>query len=122
MDQFAREGIRCTHLLGQSQIKVTGDRAGVETYFLAGVCTKDADGKDNVTLLSGRYVDILNRDSGQWSIHSRTCVRDWSITLDVNKDALANTNFVQGVLSGADLSYAALGLVHPGLPPHTPQQ
>jgi len=73
-------------------------------------------GQEVVNLMGGRYVDALRRTAGQWMISNRICVRDWSISLDVDKDWLANTNFVQGQTSGEDPSYAVLGLKHPGLP------
>jgi hypothetical protein len=101
---------KTTHLLGQSQIKVDGDRAGAETYFLAGICTQDESGQDLITLMSGRYIDTLVRVKGEWKVDKRTCVRDWSISLDLEKDTLSQKNFVQGLLSGADPSYAILGL------------
>jgi hypothetical protein len=116
MDNLATNGTKVSHLLGQSQVNVTGDRAGAETYFLASIWTKDEKGQDIVTLLSGRYVDTLLKENGQWKIDKRICVRDYSITLDVNKDWLHDNPFVQGTLSGQDPSYAVLGLKHPGFP------
>jgi hypothetical protein len=116
MDSVAETGQRCSHLLGQSQIKVTGNAAGAETYFMASITQKDEAGEDVVTLLSGRYVDTLIREDGQWKVDKRTCVRDWSITLDIKKDILSDYQFVQGALSGNDPSYAVLGLQHPGFP------
>ena len=115
MKAFATKGSKSTHLLGQSLINVNGDRAGVETCFLATLSAKNENGEDVVTLLSGRYVDTVIREGVEWKIDKRICVRDWSITLDVNKDSLRDSNFVQGVLSGQDPSYAILGLTHPGL-------
>jgi hypothetical protein len=116
MNNFAASGTKCIHLLGQSQIKVTGNRAGAETYFLASVLVPGENGGKNVvTLLSGRYCDTLVKEGGQWKIDKRICVRDYSITLDIEKDRLDDNGFVQGVLSGDDPSYAVLGLIHPGL-------
>jgi hypothetical protein len=116
MDALAARGSKCTHLLGQSQIKVAGDEAGVETYFLTGIAIKDGEGKDALTLLSGRFVDSFVREKGEWRVRHRICVRDWSITLDASRDGLRNKEFVLGLLSGEDPSYPALGLEHSGLP------
>lgn len=113
---LANTGDRVSHLLGQSQIKVSGDQAGVETYFQAAIWGKDDKGEDRVTLMGGRYVDSLLRNSGRWKIDKRICVRDWSITLDVRKDSLRESNFAQGHLSGQDPSYEVLKLIHPGFP------
>ena len=114
---LAKTGMRVSHILGQSQINVTGNQAGAETYFQATICGKEENGEDTLTLMGGRYVDNLIRDKGKWKINKRICVRDWSITLDVKMDSLRYQDFVQGQLSGEDPSYEALGLVHPGFPP-----
>ncbi len=116
MDNIATKGQKLTHLLGQSSINVHGDEAGAETYFMATAVMTNPAGQEVVNLMGGRYVDTLRRTAGQWMISNRICVRDWSISLDVDKDWLANTNFVQGQTSGEDPSYAVLGLKHPGLP------
>jgi hypothetical protein len=104
-----------THLLGQSIIQVSGDEAGAETYFFAVIADKDEQSRAVLTHLGGRFVDNFLRVRGEWKIKKRICVRDWSISLDVEKDNLANNNLVQGQLSGRDPSYAALGLNHPGI-------
>jgi hypothetical protein len=75
----------------------------------------DQAGRKIGNLIFGRYVDTLRRTDGAWKILKRVCVRDWSISLDVEKDWLENSNFVAGELSGEDPSYAVLGLKHPGL-------
>ena len=46
MNSIVTRGIKCIHLLGQSQINVTGEEAGAETYFLATICDKDENGKE----------------------------------------------------------------------------
>lgn len=116
MDALVQSGgdIGLSHLLGQSLIKVDGNRAGAETSFLSTVSRKDKEG-ETVTLHGGRYVDTIVRENGQWKIEKRICTRDWSITLDVEKDDLRDSNFVAGQLSGQDPSYSVLGLTHPGL-------
>jgi SnoaL-like domain len=108
--------LRVNHLLGQSQIKVIGTDAGAETYFIATLFEKDDQGKELMTLLGGRYVDTLVRGAGGWQIKHRICIRDWSRTLSDTTDRLADDNFVKGLLSGDDPSYAVLGLTHPGMP------
>jgi hypothetical protein len=105
--------IGLSHLLGQSLITVDGDQAGAETSFLSTVSAKDGGGEPTVTLHGGRYVDRLRQEDGEWKIEKRTCTRDWSITLVVQRDDLS-PEFVKGERSGADPSYAVLGLTHPG--------
>jgi hypothetical protein len=103
----------CSHLLGQSLIRVQGDTAGAETYFLA---TVTYPGKASVNQLGGRYVDTLERENGAWKIKKRICIREWSMTVPVEADWLANDPFVGPSMSQDDPSYAALGLTHSGLP------
>ncbi len=116
MNNLVTLGQKLSHLLGQSLINVHGDEAGAETYFMATAVTTNQDGREVVNLMGGRYVDTLLREDGQWKISNRICIRDWSISLDVEQDWLKDINFVQGQTSGADPSYAVLGLKHPGLP------
>jgi hypothetical protein len=104
--------IQCSHLLGQSQITVDGDRAGAETYFIASIYGQPHRETDVVSVLGGRYVDTLTRGPGGWKIDKRVCVRDWSATLDATQDSLRKQDFVRGLLTGQDVSYAALGLKH----------
>jgi hypothetical protein len=115
MRSFADGNTKCVHLLGQSLINVTGDRAGAETYFLATILNKDAQQGERITLLAGRYVDVLERTSDGWKIKDRLVVRDWSRDLAAGADPLAHDNFSEAKLSGEDASYKALGFEHSGL-------
>lgn len=115
MESFADHGSRCSHVLGQSLINVSGDVAGAETYFLATIIQRDEKDQETLTLLGGRYIDTLHRVQDNWRIKKRVCVRDWSRTLDIKDDRLKHDNFVAGALSDQDPSYGALGFTHPGL-------
>ena len=103
------------HHLGQSLIKVDGDLAGADTYFIASVGTTE-DGKEVINQIAGRYVDQLERRNGNWKIKKRICVREWSISLPVDRDWLAGQAFVMGERSGGDPSYVVLGIEHGGFP------
>lgn len=105
----------CSHILGQSAIRLDGDEAAAETYFLATVRTRTGDGAEVVNQLGGRYVDELTRSDGRWKITTRVCVRDWSISHPLNQDWLAEHAFVQGQRSGDDPAFAALRMKHSGL-------
>lgn len=107
------------HHLGQSLIRVDGDTAGADTYFLASVSSTE-DGKEVINQIAGRYVDRLERIEGAWKISKRICVREWSISLPVDRDWLAAQDFVMGQRSGKDASYAALGIEHGGYPAGSP--
>jgi hypothetical protein len=120
--ETVEESLRTTdlvsHLLGQSLIKVTGDRAGAETYFIATLLypSRDGDGGQTIGQLGGRYVDKLARENGCWRIKDRICLREWSHSHAVTGDWLANAGFTGMHRSQADASYAALGLEHSGNP------
>src|SRR5258706_11565970 len=49
----------CSHQLGQSLIKLDGDKAGAETYFIATVLYPDRGEGEILNQLGGRYVDTL---------------------------------------------------------------
>jgi hypothetical protein len=120
--ETVEESLRTTtlvsHLLGQSLIKVNGDAAGAETYFIAALLypSKGGGGGETIGQLGGRYVDTLVRENGKWLIKSRICVREWSHSHAVAGDWLANAGFAAQHRGQADASYAALGLAHSGNP------
>jgi hypothetical protein len=102
------------HMLGQSLIKVDGDEAGAETYFLAASRSTRADGVVMCNQLGGRFVDKLQREEGRWRIKHRCVVRDWSISMPVEHDWTAKIGLREGMRSNADPSFAALGMQHTG--------
>ncbi|MGE3693033.1 MAG: nuclear transport factor 2 family protein [Novosphingobium sp.] len=106
------------HLLGQSQIRVTGDKAGAETYFIATLLypPKHEGEPQTIGQLGGRYVDALVREEGKWSLENRICIREWSHSHPVAGDWLAHAGFAVQHRGQADASYAALGLTHSGNP------
>lgn len=102
------------HLLGQSLIRVEGDEAGAETYFLAVARTAGEGGVETCNQLGGRFVDRFVREDGRWRIWRRTVMRDWAISLPVEQDWTAQAGLAPGARSDADPSFAALGLKHGG--------
>ena len=100
------------HLLGQSLIRVTGDDAGAETYFIAVM----VDGTDErfCNQLGGRFVDRLVRVNGIWKIKERVAVRDWSIRLPIAEDWATARLLTAGCRSNADPVFAVLGRTHGG--------
>lgn len=120
--ETVEESLRTTslvsHLLGQSLIKVDGDMAGAETYFVATLLYPGkGDGQgETIGQLGGRYVDTLVRENGGWRIRNRVCVREWSHSHPVAGDWLAMAGFAAQHRSQDDPSYAALGLAHSGNP------
>jgi hypothetical protein len=105
------------HLLGQSLVRVSGDEAGAETYFLAVSRTTGEDGREMCNQLGGRFVDQLVREDGRWRIKHRTVMRDWGISLPVEQDWTADAGLRPGERSDADPALGALGLAHGGVRP-----
>lgn len=105
-----------SHLLGQSLIRVHGETAGAETYFVATLIAAgmepgvDSTEEERLTQLGGRYVDTLVREDGAWRVKERLCVRDWSSTGPVNPGYLATAGFIEGCRGAGDVSWATLGL------------
>jgi ketosteroid isomerase-like protein len=104
------------HLLGQSTIRVDGDVAGAETYFLAVSRTRE-DGMSYVNQLGGRFVDTLHRDGDRWRIKHRKVLRDWTISLPLERDWESAQLLTPGERSNDDPCFAVLGLVHGALTP-----
>jgi len=101
-----------SHHLGQTLVKIDGEQAGAETYFIATVQYANEAGENEIHHIGGRYVDKLVRESGKWKIKTRLTVRDWSITHPLVKDFMVANNFIPGETNGTDPSFAALGIEH----------
>jgi hypothetical protein len=102
-----------SHILGQSLIKVDGDSAVAETFFLGLMRLHPADdGTMRLNQLAGRFVDRLERSDGGWKIRHRTCVRDTSITMRVEEDMQACYGMAPGTRDASDPGAALLGLAH----------
>jgi hypothetical protein len=110
----------CSHLMGQSLIRINGDEAGAESHFIATVRYPAKDGRETLNQLGGRYVDTLVREAGRWRIKKRICVRDWSIRVPIADDWLDGAGFVEGKRSNEDPSFAVLGIAHSGPPRRGP--
>ena len=105
-----------SHQLGQSLIRVSGDAAGAETYFIATLRYPPKQGADVLNQLGGRYVDTLVREDGAWRIAKRICVREWSVSQPIAGDWLGKAGFAPSRRGQSDESYAALGMTHAGNP------
>jgi hypothetical protein len=106
----------CSHLMGQALIRVNGDEAGAESYFVATVRRPTRDGGEMLNQLGGRYVDTLVREDGRWRIKKRICIRDWSMSQPIAEDWLQGAGFVPGRQSNQDPSFAVLGIKHSAVP------
>ena len=101
-----------SHILGQSLIRVEGDSAAAETFFFALLRLHGKDGPPRLNQLAGRFVDRLERIDGVWKIKHRACVRDTSITLQVDQDDYATFGFMAGTRDSGDPGAALMGIAH----------
>jgi hypothetical protein len=102
-----------SHILGQSLIRVDGDTAGAETFFVAFMRLPGDDGAPpRMNQLIGRFVDRLERIDGIWKIKHRVCVRDTSMTTPIERDDYAAYGFVEATRDGTDPGGALIGIAH----------
>lgn len=94
-----------THNITTHTCDIDGDVAHCESYVLVGLLLPDAA---TVQLISGRYIDRLERREGGWRIAVRRSTVEWMLRADAS---LLNTRFfkAQGFLKGTrdetDVSY-----------------
>ncbi|WP_238005494.1 nuclear transport factor 2 family protein [Dactylosporangium sp. AC04546] len=65
------------HHITNTFIELDGDRARAEVYFLAFHPHAD-NGRPELGIISGRYLDVLERRDGRWGIVRRVVVSDWT--------------------------------------------
>lgn len=80
------------HVLGQSHIELTGDRARVETQVISYHRIDYGGGGEHDTCMGGRYLDLFEKRDGEWRIARRTMLYDWS------HDWGAATDWSQGLM------------------------
>jgi SnoaL-like domain len=67
------------HLIGQHDIRVDGDVAHGEVYFIAWHRVVE-DGVDKDLIVAGRYIDRYENRNGGWKIAKRRELVDWART------------------------------------------
>jgi hypothetical protein len=65
------------HHITNILIELDGDEAHVETYFLAFHPHRD-NGSTELGVISGRYLDVLEKRAGRWGIRRREVISDWT--------------------------------------------
>ncbi len=102
------------HLLGQSFIEIEGDGAKCETYFQVCESSSRDTPTDDLRLLGGRYVDILQKRDDVWKISHRDVVVDWSASLhDVDRFPGVR-EFTAGDRAPDDYSYHPISMKRDG--------
>ena len=101
-----------SHILGQSLIRVEGDSAAAETFFLGLMRVAGADGTPHLNQLAGRFIHRLERIDGKWKIKHRIAVRDTSITHKVEMDMQSGYGMAPGSRDASDPGVALLGIAH----------
>jgi SnoaL-like domain len=66
------------HHITNMNIKVSGDRAQAESYFLAFQHEKNDGTGIGLAIMAGRYLDVFERRDGAWGILRREVVSDWT--------------------------------------------
>lgn len=68
---------RNMHTIGNVLIAIAGDKADVETYFLAYHSVPDEQGVRKDSFSGGRYLDNFEKRDDQWRIKKRLITVDW---------------------------------------------
>jgi hypothetical protein len=77
-DLHERGQISTQHCITNHSCEIDGDTAHTETYYQFNARNKD----ETLWLAGGRYVDRLERRSGEWRISARYCIVEWSGTIN----------------------------------------
>jgi hypothetical protein len=103
-DEHAKASRLHTHNLSTHNCQIEGDVAHCETYVM--VASLDHDGK-TCQLVSGRYVDRLERRKGEWKIALRRFIVDVAIAGEPSMlKYLGETGYTHGSWNKHDTSYA----------------
>ncbi|WP_436790402.1 nuclear transport factor 2 family protein [Yinghuangia sp. YIM S10712] len=94
-----------THNITTHSCEIDGDNAHAESYVLVGLLSPD--GK-TAQLMSGRYLDRLERRDGTWRIAVRRSTVELAVTADASllqNPFFTKQGFVKGTRDDRDLSY-----------------
>lgn len=91
------------HFVGNHTVRLDGDRADVETYFLSSAKTT---GRPVLRLVAGRYLDRFARRDDEWRIKDRVVVLDWQCDADASGMAEVLAGRIHGLRDRHDPSYS----------------
>lgn len=78
VDSMDGAGSASQHHITNVLIELDGDRAAVESYFLALHPYRADGGAERLAFVGGRYLDRFERRDGSWGIARRRVVLDWT--------------------------------------------
>lgn len=92
------------HMIGQVTLRIDGDRAEGEVYFIA-YHRMTLDGAEKDMIFGGRYIDAYRRRDGEWRIFRRKEIADWTRVDPAADDFFAmEPAYVRGGRKGTDFS------------------
>ncbi len=104
-ETHAKGSIQNLHNITNHSCEINGDVAHAESYVIG--LFFNADGK-TARLLSGRYIDRLERREGEWRIALRRCTVEVGMTADaafMNSDYFRDMGFLKGLRNDRDVCY-----------------
>ena len=117
---FHKKVVHTKHIVTNMLIEVDGNRATAQTYVLAFIRMRretpwvatNQDGSLFDRTFGGRYLDHLEKRSGEWKIAERTLVVDWqrSDPFEETQVSISEQPFNAGQRNRNDLSYKYLTL------------
>ena len=112
---------RTQHFIGNVLVRVDGDRAAGESYFIAHHTLPQAEGGDLTMTAAGRYLDRFERRGGEWRIAHRRAVYDWQARTPATDgwNRAEPGAWAFGQRAPADASYAHFAGLAGYIPPAT---
>ena len=65
------------HMMGNILIRLRGDQADVESYFIGFHRVRGEDGQPRDILAGGRYSDVFEKRDDEWRVLKREVITDW---------------------------------------------
>jgi hypothetical protein len=101
-----------THFITNTRAEIDGDVAHAESYVLFVLKRKDGDGVD---IGGGRYIDRLERRTGDWRIAARELLVEWLCQAEPGNPLVDIAGYPSGTWDHTDRSYRRpLELTLPG--------
>ena len=101
----ARGSLQNLHHITTHACEIDGDVAHADSYVIGLFLNPDGE---TARLLSGRYVDRLERRNGEWKIALRRCTVEVIMQGDasiIKSDYLLDMGFLKGLRNRQDVSY-----------------